>query len=162
MLGKNGKILFLTQKHRNREMIGFTRPIRALCAVLPPAPLSRLAGYALAVKIYCVLQKNVWGKTFARVAASGRQYTSQTTCRWHPIATGVVRHIEVLKTAGASESVSTLSRPEWPQPPDCRKDVRKWMYDFSRMYADVCTNFCWFRGVGSREFFGFCVPRRRD
>jgi hypothetical protein len=23
------------------------------------------------------------------------------------------------------------------QPPDCRKDVRKWMYDFSRMYADV-------------------------
>jgi hypothetical protein len=32
------------------------------------------------------------------VAASGRQYTSQTTCRWHPIATGVVRHIEALKT----------------------------------------------------------------
>jgi hypothetical protein len=23
------------------------------------------------------------------------------------------------------------------QPPDCRKDVRKWMYEFSRMYADV-------------------------
>jgi hypothetical protein len=51
------------------------------------------------------------------VAASGRQYTSQTTCRWHPIATGVVRHIEVLKTAGGSESVSTLSRPEWPSWP---------------------------------------------
>ena len=42
------------------------------------------------------------------MAASGRQYTSQTTCRWHPIATGVVRHIE---------SVSTLSRPEWPSWP---------------------------------------------
>ena len=52
-----------------------------------------------------------------KVAASGRQYTSQTTCRWHPIATGVVRHIEVLKTAGGSESVSTLSRPEWPSWP---------------------------------------------
>ena len=51
------------------------------------------------------------------MAASGRQYTSQTTCRWHPIATGVVRHIEVLKTAGGSESVSTLSRPEWPSWP---------------------------------------------
>ena len=24
-----------------------------------------------------------------------------------------------------------------PQPPGCRKDVRKWMYEFSRMYADV-------------------------
>ena len=24
-----------------------------------------------------------------------------------------------------------------PQPPNCRKDVRKRMYDFSRMYADV-------------------------
>jgi hypothetical protein len=51
------------------------------------------------------------------VVASDRQYTGQTTCRWHPIATGVAGHIEVLKTAGGSESVSTLSRPEWPSWP---------------------------------------------
>jgi hypothetical protein len=68
-------------------------------------------------KSFCVLQKKVLGKTLAQVAASGRQYTRQTTCRWHPVATGAVRHIEVLKTAGGSESVSTLSRPEWPSWP---------------------------------------------
>ena len=45
---KNGKILFL--RHRNRKMIGFTRQIRALCSVSPLPPLSRLAGYALAVR----------------------------------------------------------------------------------------------------------------
>ena len=35
-------------------------------------------------------------------------------------------------TAGAKVPQHRL-----PQPPNCRKDVRKRMYDFSRMYADV-------------------------
>jgi hypothetical protein len=45
MLGKNGKILFL--RHRNRKMIGFTRPIRALCAVSPLPPYRVLLGMLL-------------------------------------------------------------------------------------------------------------------
>ena len=92
------------------------------CTNPPGVSLNRLElkkhmRYFFCAKIFCVLQKKNWAKSVAQVAASGRQYTSQTTCRWHPIATGVVRHIEVLKTAGGSESVSTLSRPEWPSWP---------------------------------------------
>ena len=41
-----------------------------------------------------------------------------------------------------------------PQPPNCRKDVRKWMYDFSRMYADVRI-FGGLRGVGPAIFLAF-------
>jgi hypothetical protein len=46
-----------------------------------------------------------------------------------------------------------LRTPE-PQPPNCRKDVRKWMYDFSRMYADV-RFFGGLRGGGQRFFLAF-------
>ena len=41
-----------------------------------------------------------------------------------------------------------------PQPPNCRKDVRKRMYDFSRMYADVRI-FGGLRGVGPAIFLAF-------
>jgi hypothetical protein len=49
-------------------------------------------------------------------------------------------------------SVSTVA-----QPPNCRKDVRKRMYDFSRMYADVRT-FGGLRGVGPAIFLA-CACR---
>jgi hypothetical protein len=40
------------------------------------------------------------------------------------------------------------------QPPNCRKDVRKRMYDFSRMYADVRI-FGGLRGAGPAIFLAF-------
>jgi hypothetical protein len=41
-----------------------------------------------------------------------------------------------------------------PQPPNCSKDVRKRMYDFARMYADVRI-FGGLRGVGPAIFLAF-------
>jgi hypothetical protein len=41
-----------------------------------------------------------------------------------------------------------------PQPPDCRKDVRKWMYEFSLFNADFL-NFGVFILGGGRLFLAF-------
>jgi hypothetical protein len=73
--------------------------------------------YFFRAKVFCVLQKNGFGKNFRLSGRGWPTIHEPTTCRWHPVATGAVRHIEVLKTAGGPESISTLSRPEWPSWP---------------------------------------------
>jgi len=44
-------VKFLFLRHRNRKMIGFTRPIRALCAVSPLPPYRA----SLGVLLLCLL-----------------------------------------------------------------------------------------------------------